>query len=64
MNPRPLVIYHKHCADGFTAAWAVRTFFNGAIEAHGATYGTPPPDTTGRDVILVDAMKRFGGQPT
>lgn len=54
MSRLPLVIYHNHCADGFTAAWAVRDFFSGAVEAHGATYGTPPPDANGRDVILVD----------
>ncbi len=49
---KPLVIYHSNCADGFSAAWAVRQ----AIEAefHPGVHGTPPPDVTGRDVILVD----------
>ncbi|HEL7612259.1 TPA: DHHA1 domain-containing protein [Stenotrophomonas maltophilia] len=49
---KPLVIYHSNCADGFSAAWAVRQ----AIEAefHPGVHGTPPPNVTGRDVILVD----------
>ncbi|CAH0174772.1 DHHA1 domain-containing protein [Stenotrophomonas lactitubi] len=49
---KPLVIYHSNCADGFTAAWAVRQ----AIEAefHPGVHGAPPPDVAGRDVILVD----------
>lgn len=49
---KPLVIYHSNCADGFSAAWAVRQ----AIEAdfHPGVHGAPPPDVTGRDVILVD----------
>ncbi len=49
---KPLVIYHANCADGFTAAWAVRQ----AIEAdfHPGVHGEPPPDVTGRDLVLVD----------
>ncbi|WP_317450708.1 DHHA1 domain-containing protein [Stenotrophomonas lacuserhaii] len=49
---KPLVIYHANCADGFTAAWAVRQ----AMEAdfHAGVHGETPPDVTGRDVILVD----------
>jgi len=49
---KPLVIYHANCADGFTAAWAVRQ----AMEAdfHPGVHGDLPPDVTGRDVILVD----------
>ncbi len=49
---KPLVIYHSNCADGFSAAWAVRQ----AIEAEfcPGVHGTPPPDVTGRDVIMVD----------
>lgn len=49
---KPLVIYHANCADGFTAAWAVRQ----AIEAdfHPAVHGAPPPPAEGRDLVLVD----------
>jgi uncharacterized protein len=54
MNPRPLVIYHRNCADGFTAAWAVRSFFSGAADFHPGAYGSEPPDAKGRNVILVD----------
>lgn len=49
---KPLVIYHANCADGFTAAWAVRQAMD--AEFHPGTYSKAPPDVTGRDVILVD----------
>lgn len=52
---KPLCIYHGNCADGFGAAWAVRAALgNDAVDFHGATYQTPPPDVTGRTVIMVD----------
>lgn len=49
-----LCIYHGNCADGFGAAWAVRRAFAVEIDFHAGVYQTPPPDVTGRDVILVD----------
>lgn len=50
---KPLVIYHANCADGFTAAWAVREAMD--ADYHPGAYGDPPPpNVTGRDVILVD----------
>lgn len=49
---KPLVIYHSNCADGFTAAWAVRQAMD--AEFYPGVHGEPPPDVTGRDVILVD----------
>lgn len=53
--PRRICIYHGNCADGFTAAWVVRNRFAGEeIQFHAGTYGDPPPDVTGLDVILVD----------
>jgi len=53
-----LCIYHSDCADGFTAAWAVWRARPDA-EFHPGVHGTPPPDVTGRDVVLVDfAYKR------
>lgn len=48
----PLVIYHANCADGFTAAWAVHKAM--PAEFHAGVYGNPPPNVTGRDVIMVD----------
>lgn len=49
---KPLVIYHANCADGFTAAWAVRQAME--AEFYPAVHGAPPPEVTDRDVILVD----------
>jgi len=50
---KPLVIYHANCADGFTAAWAVRQAMD--CDFYPGVYGDPPPpNSTGRDVILVD----------
>lgn len=49
-----LVLYHHNCADGFTAAWAIRQVIGDGAEYVGATHGNPPPDVTGRDVLLVD----------
>lgn len=49
---KPLVIYHANCADGFTAAWAVRQATD--ADFHPGVHGEPPPDVAGRDVILVD----------
>jgi len=52
-----LCIYHANCADGFGAAWVVRHWAQRTgreIEFHAATYGNPPPDAAGRNVIMVD----------
>jgi hypothetical protein len=51
---KKLCIYHGKCADGFTAAWAVRQALGETVEFHAGVYQEPPPDVTGRDVILVD----------
>ena len=48
-----LCIYHGNCTDGFAAAWAVRNAMPGA-EFVSATYGSAPPDVTGRTVYIVD----------
>jgi oligoribonuclease NrnB/cAMP/cGMP phosphodiesterase (DHH superfamily) len=53
MKDNRLVIYHGNCMDGFTAAWAVWLKHPDA-EFVAGVYGEPPPDCTGRDVILVD----------
>lgn len=51
---KPLCIYHGNCADGFTAAWVVHRKFGDEFEFHPGVYGAPPPDVSGRDVLLVD----------
>jgi len=51
---RPLCIYHGNCADGFGAAWVVRKALAGKVDFHAGVYQNPPPDVSGRDVILVD----------
>jgi len=52
---KTICIYHANCADGFTAAWVVRRFFDTEpVAFHPGVYGEAPPDVTGCDVILVD----------
>ena len=48
-----LCIYHGNCADGFGAAWVVRKAL-GETEFHPGKYQEPPPDVTGKDVVMVD----------
>lgn len=52
-----LCIYHGNCADGFGSAWAVRERCRRSgmtVEFHAGVYQNPPPDVTGRDVVMVD----------
>lgn len=52
-----LIIYHKHCTDGLTAAAAVVERMvqeHHAYELFAATYGDPPPEVRARDVYIVD----------
>lgn len=51
---KPLCIYHDKCADGFTSAWAVYNALGIEVEFFGGVHQNPPPDVTGRDVIMVD----------
>lgn len=51
---RTICIYHAHCADGFTAAWAVRLTLGDEVQFVPAGYGDAPPDVTGADVVIVD----------
>lgn len=50
---KPLVIYHKGCADGFCAAWIADRALGGA-DLHPAQYGDTPPDVAGREVYVLD----------
>ncbi len=49
-----LVIYHASCTDGWTAAWAAWRKFGDEAEYLPAQYGSPFPDVTGKDVLIVD----------
>lgn len=51
---KKLCIYHGKCADGFTAAWIISRALGDDVEFHGGVYQDPPPDVTGRDVIMAD----------
>lgn len=51
---KTICIYHANCADGFTAAWAVREALGDDVEFIPAGYGQEPPDVTGADVVIVD----------
>lgn len=55
---KPLCIYHHNCADGFSAAWAVKQYF-GDVDFHPGKYTEAPPDVTGRDVIIVDFSYKY-----
>lgn len=51
---KPLVIYHKDCADGLAAAWCFWKEFGDSFEYVPGVYGAAPPDVFNRDVYLVD----------
>lgn len=54
MMEKTIVIYHGNCADGFTAAWAVKNRLGASAEYYAATHGNRPPDVEGLHVIMVD----------
>lgn len=57
-----LCIYHGNCADGFTAAWVVKRYFDqqgAGVEFHAGVYGEQPPDVTDRDVFIVDFSYQY-----
>lgn len=53
---RPLVITHKDCFDGHTAAWIYSRFVNMGSDAEfvPARYGDAPPSCKDRDVVIAD----------
>lgn len=52
--PKPLVLYHGNCMDGFCAAWLFHKAYPDA-DFVAVNYGEPPPtDYCGRDVFIVD----------
>jgi len=55
-----IVIYHKGCADGFGAAWAVyRAIGMDAVEYYPGIYNDDPPDVTEKKVIMVDFSYKY-----
>ena len=54
MSQKPLVIYHKGCADGIAAAWCFWKQYGDSYEYHPGVYNEPPPDIFNRDVFMVD----------
>jgi hypothetical protein len=49
-----VVIYHRGCADGFAAAWICYSPLGDSVEYIPASYGSEPPDVTGKRVYVVD----------
>lgn len=49
-----ICVYHGHCPDGFTAAWAVWKRFGDSVEYRHGSYGSAPPTVDGKHILLVD----------
>lgn len=49
-----LVIYHGNCTDGFGAAYAAWKLLGDRAEYHAAKYGAPPPNMSGKNVVVLD----------
>jgi len=50
-----VVLYHgPGCADGFCSAYVCWTVYGAAAEYVEVQYSQPPPDVTGKDVLIVD----------
>jgi oligoribonuclease NrnB/cAMP/cGMP phosphodiesterase (DHH superfamily) len=47
-------LYHKNCADGFGAAYAVWCVYQDKADYIPVQYGDEPPDVTGKEVYIVD----------
>lgn len=56
MRDSALVIFHADCSDGFGAAFVIHMMLGKDVdlEFFPGVYGKPPPDCTGRHVIIVD----------
>ena len=48
------VIYHADCTDGFGACWAAWKCLGNRAEYHARSHGEPPPDVTGKNVVILD----------
>jgi oligoribonuclease NrnB/cAMP/cGMP phosphodiesterase (DHH superfamily) len=56
---RPIVIYHKDCADGFGALWSFWRHFGDGAKYFAGSYQSPVPDIVDRDVYLVDFSYKY-----
>ena len=56
MDPQSVnvVIYHANCNDGFGAAYSAWKLLGNRAEYHAASHGSPPPDVTGKRVVVLD----------
>jgi len=48
------VIFHANCSDGFGAAFAAWKLLGDRATYFPAVHGNPPPDVTGKNVVLLD----------
>lgn len=48
------IIVHGNCMDGLGALWAAHILLGGGVDYHFGFYGQPPPDVTGREVMIFD----------
>jgi oligoribonuclease NrnB/cAMP/cGMP phosphodiesterase (DHH superfamily) len=53
-NSVNMVIYHADCTDGFGAAYAAWSRLGNRADYHACKHGTPPPDVTGKVVVILD----------
>ncbi len=53
-NSVDIVIYHGGCSDGFGAAFAAWKLLGRRAKYIPGKFGTPPPDVTGKNVVIVD----------
>ena len=50
-----IVLYHKNCLDGFTAAWTAHKYFGGRADYIPLVHQTPPPkNLAGKEVYMID----------
>ncbi len=49
-----VVIYHANCNDGFGAAYSAWKLLGNKAEYFAASHGAPPPDVTGKKVVILD----------
>jgi len=56
MDPQSVnvVIYHANCNDGFGAAYSAWKLLGNRAEYFAANHGQPPPDVTGKRVVILD----------
>ena len=48
------VIYHADCTDGFGSAYSAWKLLGNRAEYYPCKHGTPPPNVTGKNVVILD----------